>query len=91
MGLKVTTLMSNEEFMQTYQKTHQHFKVRVDNPLRPGVWGNALAELCTQRLGRTGVHEYLVNRKWFTDADGVWIRKDCLDHEFVTWLALKSQ
>jgi hypothetical protein len=77
--------------MQLYKQTHQHFKVKIDDPTNPGVWGNALGQLCEQRLGRTGLYELLHLRKWFTDADGVWIRRDCLDHDFVTWLALKSQ
>ena len=72
-----------------YSKTHRFFKFK--HVPKSFVWGSEEIDLCRAHIGDNSINKPLVQREWFSDPEGVWIRFDCLDNEIVTWFALKDQ
>lgn len=72
-----------------FNETHRFFKIELTG--KDTIWGSVEADMCKQHLGDTDPNSWLVNRKWFTAPDGIYVRKDCLNNKLVTWFALRSE
>lgn len=72
-----------------YNKTHKYFKFK--HIPKDFIWGSEEIDLCREHIGDNNINKLLVEREWFSDPEGVWIRHDCLNNEIVTWFALKDQ
>ena len=72
--------------MMSYENTHTFFKTG-----KHWTHGTTCDEiiLCREQFGDNDIAQALHLRPWFTDYEGVWIRKDCLDDKLVTWFTLK--
>jgi hypothetical protein len=73
--------------MSQYHRTHRFIQVK-----RSSAWpeGCPVIRDCREMLGDNRITQPLHERPWFTAADGVWIRHDCLDNSLATWLVLKN-
>jgi hypothetical protein len=71
-----------------YSKTHLFFKFQ--HVPKDFMWGSEEIDLCRKHIGDNRIMMPLVERKWFSSPEGVWIRHDCLDNEIVSWFALKA-
>lgn len=68
---------------EIYESTHTAFEfANVDS--------YNIIMICRETIGDTDPYELLQKRKWFTFPGGrLYVRKDCLNHSFLTFLALK--
>lgn len=72
-----------------YETTHIHF-IRDRHWDWTGQPWDLISNL-RENLGDNDPMEPLQNRRWFTDYNGVWIRRDCIDTSLVTYFALTDK
>lgn len=70
--------------MTEYQQTHKQFEVDCN---QMDWW--EIVKLLREHLGDNDPLMRRAKRQWFTNGYTVWIRRDCLDNPFVTWLMLQ--